>query len=240
MISISLNMKFWFDGQDNSTRLRNVEFCWPKLKKLTQFIKSKNINAECFLFDFSPDQYISDSIHIPYPLGDYKKAEKTNIILKNYVSNYDFFMMIDSDAFFYESDYDKLLEILQSLESGDVITFDLAKIDTTQSCVVDNIFYPEKANWSYAYAGDKERGPLNGYLGGLGGVYIVDTNLLINLGGFDEKYVGWGGEDGDMFGRIMYSDLPHQCKPQRSIAPFHLPHFCDYSNPKYSTRFINE
>ena len=39
MYSISLNMKFWDDGQANSTRIRNVLFCWEKLKELTLFLK---------------------------------------------------------------------------------------------------------------------------------------------------------------------------------------------------------
>jgi predicted glycosyltransferase involved in capsule biosynthesis len=240
MNSISLNMKFWDDGQTNSTRIRNVKFSWNELKKLTKYLQSNGINTESTLYDFSPEQIITDSIHIPFPLGVYKKAEKTNIILKE-KSNYNFFMMVDCDAFFHEEDYEKFHDLLIGLEKGDVVTFDLAKLnDNINEYIVDGFFDVSKADWSYAYSGPRDRGPLNGYIGGLGGVYLCDTNLLTSLGGFDEKYEGWGGEDGDMLSRIWSSSISHKFKPTKHFAPFHLPHFSDWGNIKYSKRFSNE
>ena len=237
MNSISLNMKFWDDGHPDSTRIRNVKFSWNELKKLTNYLKNNGINAESTLYDFSPEQIITDSVHIPYPLGVYKKAEKTNIILKD-KKNYDFFMMIDCDAFFYEQDYETLLNLIKGLNKGDVCTFDLAKLeDNVSDYIVDDTFIISKANWSYAYSGARENGPLRHHTGGLGGVYLSDTELLLSLGGFDEKYEGWGGEDGDMMGRIYYTDIPHSIKPTNTFAPFHLPHFSDWSNKHYSQRF---
>lgn len=236
--SISMNMKFWHDGQDDSTRLRNVKFCWPKLKELAIFLSSETeIITDSFLFDFSPEQIIEDSIHIPYPLGTYKISEKTNLMMKQQAS-YDMFMMVDSDAFFDQADYILLKNLWNEMTDKDVITFDLAKISDIQRCIKDNgSFDRSDAVWSYAYSGDMSNGPLKGYYGGLGGVYIINPKTALSLGGFDEKYVGWGGEDGDMFGRLMYSGQGLQIKPQNSFAPFHLPHFCDFSNPLYSNRF---
>ena len=240
MYSISLNMKFWDDGHPESTRIRNVNYSWGELKKLTNFLKENGIESVCNLYDFSVNQIVSDSTHISYPLGVYKKAEKTNIILKEQ-KNYDFFMMIDCDAFFHKDNYDMFLDIIKNLNKGDVITFDLAKLENdVDKYIIDNIFYPEKADWSYAYSGDKKNGPLNGYIGGLGGVYICDTNLLIDLGGFNEKYVGWGGEDGDMLDKIWYTSIPHSLKPVRHFSPYHLPHFSDWGNKLYNQRFENE
>jgi len=237
MNSISLNMKFLDDGHPDSTRIRNVKFSWNELKKLTNYLKNNGINAESTLYDFSPEQIITDSVHIPYPLGVYKKAEKTNIILKD-KKKYDFFMMIDCDAFFYEQDYETLLNLIKGLNKGDVCTFDLAKLeDNVSDYIVDDTFIISKANWSYAYSGARENGPLRHHTGGLGGVYLSDTELLLSLGGFDEKYEGWGGEDGDMMGRIYYTDIPHSIKPTNTFAPFHLPHFSDWSNKHYSQRF---
>ena len=83
MFSLSLNMKFWDDGQPDSTRIRNVKFSWNELKKLSSYLNANGITTEASLYDFSPEQIISDAIHISYPLGVYKKAEKTNIILKD-------------------------------------------------------------------------------------------------------------------------------------------------------------
>lgn len=233
-------MKFWDDGQPNSTRIRNVSFTWNELKKLSKYLNVNGITAEATLYDFSPEQLIPDSIHIPYPLGVYKKSEKTNIILKD-KKNYDFFMVFDCDAFFYVEDYEKLLELIKSLTNGDVCTFDLAKLnDNVSDFIIDNNFIIEKADWSYAYSGARENGPLRHHIGGLGGVYISDTNLLISLGGFDETYIGWGGEDGDMLSRIYYSEIKHMIRSTKNFAPFHLPHFSDYGNKHYSQRFIEK
>jgi predicted glycosyltransferase involved in capsule biosynthesis len=233
-------MKFWDDGQPESTRIRNVKFSWEKLKKFTSFLIKNGIDAKCTLYDFSPEQIILDSNHIPYPIGVYKKAEKTNIILKEQ-KEYDFFMMVDCDAFFDDPDYEKFLEIFINLNNGDVVTFDLAKLnDNVNEYIIDNKFNKEKADWSYAYSGNKSNGPLNGYIGGLGGVYLCDTKLLLELGGFDESYVGWGGEDGDMLSRIWSTTIHHTFKPIRNFAPFHLPHFSDWGNKLYNERFNNE
>jgi predicted glycosyltransferase involved in capsule biosynthesis len=240
MYSLSLNMKFWDDGQPDSTRIRNVKFSWNELKKFTSYLNNNGVKTNCSLYDFSPEKIIEDSIHITYPLGVYKKAEKTNIILKEQ-KDYDFFMMIDCDAFFHEDDYTNFLTLFKDLTKGDVITFDLAKLDSNiNDYIINNEFKIDNADWSYAYSGNRKNGPLNGYIGGLGGVYICDTNLLIELGGFDESYVGWGGEDGDMLSRIWSTTIPHQFKPIRNFSPFHLPHFSDWGNKLYNERFNNE
>ena len=52
MYSLSINMKFWDDGQPDSTRIRNVNFSWLKLKEFTSYLIEKGINAKCNLYDF--------------------------------------------------------------------------------------------------------------------------------------------------------------------------------------------
>ena len=49
MNSISLNMKFWDDGQPDSTRIRNVNFSWEELKKLSTYLNDNGINAKASL-----------------------------------------------------------------------------------------------------------------------------------------------------------------------------------------------
>ena len=234
--SLSMNMKFWHDGQNNSTRLENVKFCWPKLKDLANFVRTRtNIKIKESLFDFSVNQIIEDSIHISYSLGEYKISEKTNLMLK-YQSEYSMFMMLDSDIFFDNTDYDSFLNLLNNIEAHDIVTFDLAKLETKE-CIINGIFNKQIANWAYAYAGEKKNGPLNGRFGGLGGVYIINTSDALFTGGFDENYVGWGGEDGEMLDRMVKLNGFSFIKPQRSFAPFHLPHYCDFDNPHYANRF---
>ena len=241
MKKILLVMKFWTDGLPDSTRLRNTKFTWPKLKEFSVFLKKNDIDCEAKLYDFSPEKIIEDSIHIPYELGEYKKSEKTNVILKEN-NEFDFVFMFDSDAFFRVDDYEKVLEILKNLSDREIFTFDLAKLEDKNLNIIletGDVDY-EKNEWSYAYSGDRVRGPLCcGHKGNLGGVYLCDIKLIMENGGFDERYVGWGGEDGDMMGRIAYSGKPYRHESVGAFAPFHLPHFYDLSNEKYNKRFID-
>lgn len=236
---VLLTTKFWTDGIENSTRTRNVKYCYPKMKNLTNFLKKNGTNCELKLYDFSPEKIIEDSVHRPYPLGEYKKAEKTNLIIKEN-HDFDYMFMFDSDEFFVEEDFSKILEILKNLEKRKILTFDAAKLEQS---TIDKIVNNEKINFfeeqfSFAYSGAKENGPLHaGMSGGLGGVFICDLTLLSENNGFDESYVGWGGEDGDMLSRIMYSGKPYEIIPQRNFFPFHLPHFSDWGNEKYHKRF---
>ena len=238
MKKILLTMLFWTDGQSQSTRERNVKFTFPKIIDLTEFLNKNNIECEFKLYDFSPIKVIYDSIHIPYELGDYKRSEKINLILKQN-ENFDFVFMFDCDTFFNESNFLQILNIINNLEKGDIVTFDAAKLKEED---LDLIFktgnVDEKTtDWWYAYSGEKKYGPLNGRAGGLGGVFICDIDLILGNGGFDEKYVGWGGEDGDMLDRIINSKKLNRLTPTRDFAPYHLPHFVDLNNEKYNKRF---
>jgi len=238
MRKILLTMKFWTDGQENSTRIRNVNYTWKKLKKLKNFFLENNIECVANLYDFSPEKILEESIHIPFELGSYMKSAKTNKIIDSNL-DCDFMFMFDCDAFFLDEDFSSLLEVVRSLEDGNFVTFDLAKLGETETAsVIKNDFVDKSFDWSYAYSGSKNNGPLCcGHRGGLGGVYICDLNILRNLGGFSEKYVGWGGEDGEMIERINGSNLKYKQIPINKFVPFHLSHFYDWSNEKYSKRF---
>lgn len=232
-------MKFWTDNQLNSTRVRNVNYCFPKLIELEKFLKYKGIDCISKLYDFSPEKIFKQAEHRPYKLGEYKKAEKTNLIIKENL-DCDYIFMFDTDTFFVESDFEKIFDILYEIPKNRIYTFDLAKLDEETILKIERgeqiNFFEEHFN--YAYSGNKENGPLGGgSMGGLGGVYICDINLIKDNGWFDEKYIGWGGEDGDMLNRIMYSGKPYELKPVKSFSPFHLPHFLDWNNINYTKRF---
>ena len=235
-----LVMKFWTDGQPDSTRIRNVEFCFPKMVSLSNFLNENGVDSEAKIYDFSPNKIIQNSVFRPYPLGEYKKAQKTNVIMREH-PDFDYIFMFDCDAFFTEMDFGKVLTLLKDLPKRKIVTFDLAKlgeqtVDKIKNNIEFNIF---DEDWWFAYSGPKENGPLHaGISGGLGGVYLCDLDLLRENNGFDESYVGWGGEDGDMISRIMTSGKEYQILPQREFTPFHLPHFCDWTNEKYNKRFI--
>jgi len=239
-MTILFTMKYWWDGKEDSTRLRNVNFCWERLKELTNFLSENNINCKTKLYDFSPNKMIEDSIHIPYSLGDYKKAEKTNLIIKQN-DGLDYIVMFDSDAFFLNSDYQKILKIFSNLSKDEIYVFDLAKLNEKDTeKIVRNKIYDQQVkdfNFSYAWSGDKNRGPIKNRISGLGGVYICDMNILNRVGRFNEKYVGWGGEDGEIMDRIIKHGYRKNITPVRDFSPFHLSHFRDRQNKKYTQKF---
>lgn len=235
MSFISLNMVFWDDGKPDSTRIRNVEYTFPQLKKLTSYLLDNGVDATCSLYDFSPDRKTEDSTWIPFPLSEFRKSEKLNILIKE-KREHKFFCMFDCDCFIDPSDYTKMLEQIKNLSTGDIITYDLAKLGgDVNEYIIDGIFYREKTRWSYAYSGLMENGPLCGSMGGLGGVFICDTKLLCDVGGYNESYKTWGGEDGDLLDRIMISKKYKSIYPTRNFAPFHLEHFTDWGNKKYKS-----
>lgn len=235
MSFISFNMVFWHDGKENSSRVLNANYNWPQLKKLTSYLQNNGIDAVCNLYDFSPEKILQESNWKPFPLAEFRKAEKLNLILKEQ-ENHEFFSMVDCDCFFHLEDYSKILFQIKNLKKGDIITYDLAKLGGDVSeYIVDGIFIKDKAKWSYAYSGSRENGPLSSSFGGLGGVFICHTNLIIEVGGYDEKYKTWGGEDGDLLNRIINKKNYNTINPTRDFAPFHLEHFTDWGNKKYKS-----
>jgi len=127
-VRILLVMMFWWDGEENSTRLRNVYFAWKELKNLYSFLKTNHIDCVVKIYDFSPDKMLEESNHIPYSLGEFKKSEKINKILANN-KDFDFIFMFDGDVFFNKDDYCRVLDTIQQLNRGDIITFDAAKLE---------------------------------------------------------------------------------------------------------------
>lgn len=233
---VSMNMLFWDDCLDGKTRHSNVNFCWPKLKELNAFLQESGIDSEAKLFDFSHEKQISDAIHIPYPPKTFEKSKKINEILSQISAK--FCMIFDCDVFYDNQDYNLLLEQIRNLQPGDIITFDSGKLSGNPNEYINGLnFDREKADWRYAYSGAKENGPLHHHCGGLGGSYIVDCNLLNHTNGFDEKFKGWGAEDGDALDKIMNSGKKYQLKPTKNFASFHLPHEVDMANPLYANRF---
>lgn len=244
MNSIAMVMKYWWDGKRESTRLRNVEFCWRELQKLKTYLCEQNINVDCIMYDFSPERMIADAVHIPYPLGEYKRAEKINKILKILDGqNYEYMVIFDADLFIDPLDYEQFANILTTKINPDgVCLFDAAKLG--ESDTIDIVNQKQKnyksLSFAYAWSGSKVNGPLKGRTGGFGGLYIAPIKLLLKAGGYDEKFTGWGGEDNELLDRMLHSKSAivkrKNINSIRTMAPYHLSHLRDYSNSHYSKR----
>jgi predicted glycosyltransferase involved in capsule biosynthesis len=235
-------MPFWTDGNNNCSRTRNAQFTSRQIKKLSSFLCDKGMECSYRVYDFSPSQIILDSIHIPYPPKAFEKSKKINKILQDLANeNCDFIIFMDSDLFIAPEDYDSFLDIAINLQKNQIALFDLAKLgedDTAKIAKEEKVSF-KSLHYSYAYSGKKEYGPLKGSVGGLGGLFIAPVKLLLSVGGYDEKFKGWGGEDNDLLTRLLNQKklTIKNTKSIKSFAPYHLNHLRDLSNPLYAKRF---
>lgn len=215
-------MIFWTDGQENSTRERNVKLTWDYLKKMVTYFNQQNIPSTATLYDYSPEKIIEDAVHIPYPLGIYKRAEKLNGIIHQ-LPDEDYVCLMDCDVFIHRSQWDNLGRLLQSMRYEIGYFFNFAKLESDSNFKnLDNV----SLQYPHAFAFTK------GYTGGFGGFHLTSVRAIKDVGSYDEKFTTWGGEDGDLMDRY-YTKFIRKGISEKEILPFHLPHFEDRSNILY-------
>jgi hypothetical protein len=223
MRTLDINMVFWTDGLQNSTRVKNVLYTIEEAKRLTNFL-SKEINCNFKVFDYSETRVISDSIHIPYPKGVFKKSEKINHILSNCSS--EMFSIIDSDCFVNNNDYEKLLKLVLDNWLNSCITFDVLDFSVEGTNKILN----EKHNPNLLNTTSR----FPGRAGGLGAFFITNTENLKKHGGFDTKFTTWGGEDGFIYDQIDRDGAIKKIPVKNDfIKLYHLWHFSDRENINY-------
>lgn len=211
---------FWDDGSGKPDRLRNAKFSINNNSKLVEFLNKNGCDVTYKIYDFSPEKLIVNSTHIPFKLGEYKRSEKINIVLNTI--NSDFFSVIDSDCFFYSSNYYDILTLYNTLDIDNVYNFDWRKLNDIESLDFLNNTYTPTSNWNYAMGNDQ--------VGGLGAFFIVPTNKLKQIGGFNEQIITWGGEDGEVLDRLL-KITKRICI--YDISPIHIPHYTDWGNKLY-------
>lgn len=237
-------MRFWTDNRPESSRNRNADTCWRQLQFLKTYLtEEKKLDVRVLLFDFSETPQFSYSTHHPFDKESYQLAAKTNKILEyNHSNNIDVMMVLDADLFFSSSDFENVYQTLASVKTGDICTFDALNIKYEQissfqnKCI--NIVPENIISKKYFYSPFPDRGPLWGCGGGLGGCFILQTELLQSIGGFNEEYKAWGGEDGDALDRIWGLRFKRKIslRPQRSYCPYHIDHFRDFRNVNYKNK----
>jgi hypothetical protein len=226
MKSLDINLMFWTDNQPESTRFRNVKYAISELKNLTEYLNNF-IKCNYYIYDYSPEKIIEESIHIPYPPSVYKRSEKINNILNNTTS--DLISIIDSDCFICREDYEQLAKLITESPTETCFTFDVLDLNSPD---VDKII-KENAN------------PLNfectsrfpGRSGGLGAFFITNTKNLKSHNGFNTNFTTWGGEDGEIYDKIFNDGTIVKKRCTRDVLRlFHLPHFSDRENINYFNR----
>lgn len=218
-------MTFWTDGLENSTRERNIKFTWPYLKNMTKHLQSKGIECECRLYDYSPEQLIPDAIHIPYPLGTYKRAEKLKNIIDSLPDD-SYICGIDADVFIYKTEWDSLAQILQNLKPnvGEFFNWKGVDLPEIQRFNFDTLEVDVMSAFSYFFT--------IGHSGSFGAFYIAHVKAIKDAGNFNPNYKVWGGEDDDMLGRYMKNNTIRRTRLV-DIWPIHMHHHVDRDNPLF-------
>jgi hypothetical protein len=211
MTKITFNILYW-NGSDSETRLKNVEYCWKKINKFSDYSNSKGMSIVPLLFDFSETNELPGSIHIPYKNGEFKKSEKINKVIEyNYLHNKpDIFCFLDNDVFFLESEYDKLID--------ELINFDMSSMKTCGVLDIQNSGQIDFPNNSFSAINIDIKPRL---MNGLGAFYIIGFDNIFKTGGFDERFTCWGGEDDEIGYRLNRNGIR---KEYTKIQLFHLPH----------------
>lgn len=218
---INFCMAFWTDGQENSTREYNVKLTWNYLKQMIEFLNRNEVMCSAKLFDYSPEKIIDDAIHIPYPLGVYKRSEKLNNIIYSLPDD-EYVCLMDCDVFIHRMYWSKLKTLLQDVKYESGYFFNFAKFDILQVNNLDEITLNHPHNLAFA----------KGNVGGFGGFHITSVKAIKDVGAYDTKFTTWGGEDGHLMDRY-YQRFLRIGISEEEILPFHLPHFSDRSNILY-------
>lgn len=215
-------------------RKENSIISWKELKKLTDYLKKKGLDVNCYLFEFGKEFFFEDSIKIDYHLDFFEKSKKINQIINHEVnSKCNLFCLMDSDLFFSEKQYEEIYKHILDLSTTDqkiFFTYNLRDIDQTNRIEIINhkdttINYDvlnnseDKLSWRHSWGA-----------GVLGGFFIVPMNELKQVGGFNENFLTWGGEDDEAQVRIK-----SLCswEPQLNFGPYHLWHPKNETDRKY-------
>ena len=114
-MKLSINIPYWHTSED---RYNGLLFVIGKINKFLFELKKHNIDCVFNIFDFSEVKKIENSIHIPYPISEYRRAEKINHIIKYNCDNIcpEIFCLFDSDIFFDEESYVNIVDLINKFD----------------------------------------------------------------------------------------------------------------------------
>lgn len=226
--SINILIPYWDMGCE--IRKQNTTICWQETKKMVSYLKSKDLNISCHLFEFGKTNNFEDSIKIDIELDYYELSKKRNICINHSVNNTaNYIAFIDSDCFFSPSQYDVIYNDIINLFKLEnyYYTYNLIDIDENQK---SNIVVNNTIDYNLLekeYSNFKWRHPTG--IGTLGGFFISPLKQLKEIGGFNENFLTWGAEDDEAHVRLK-SLLNWEPK---IYGPYHLYHPKNLNNTKY-------
>lgn len=222
-------------------RKENTTICWKELKKLTDNFKENGIDIKSYLFEFGENFIFEDSIKIDMKLDFYERSKKINVVINHEVNNdCDFISIMDSDTFFSPNQYEKLMKDILELETKNqriFYTYNLLDINEhSRNFIIDfdavELKYEELEQHKDSFSWRHSWGA-----GTLGGFFIVPTKELKMIGGFNENFLTWGGEDDEAHQRMK-----NLCSwvPKLFEGPHHLFHPKNENDTKYYVRVYSD
>jgi len=208
-MKISINIPFWYSKED---RLNNLKISFKSLRNLQKYLKENGLDVDINVFEFSEErQCFGDSVYLPIGKG-YSKSIRLNYALKwlKHNKKVDIVSFIDSDCVIDSKDYPKVLEQFTNFDKSKYYCNNLTKLDKKEYFNIETL----TVGGFYAFIN-------SGIINGLGGMWICDFDTLYEIGGFDERYTGWGREDEDAGKRLYLKGLEFK---QLDFKVYHLPH----------------
>jgi hypothetical protein len=224
-MKVSIFSVFW--SNNNQERLRNINFTKQKIEELCSFINQRGIETTYTIFDFSMQKNIENSIHLPYNPLLYHRSKKVNMSIKYLLTkqNPTIICQLDSDIFVDESYYENFYNLLLNVKTNEFYIAQVLDIDENSLNNFD--FINNKVNIQSLNC--KPR-----FITGLGAVFITTISNIIEIGGFDERFEIWGGEDDDLADRLLRNGK------ERKVCQFnyyHLPHQSLESDAKKNKKY---
>ena len=222
---ISINIPFWYNKED---RLTNLKGSFKSLRNLQKYLISNGLDVEINVFEFSEEkQCFGGSVYLPVEKG-YNKSIRLNYALKWLKQNrsVDIVSFVDSDCVVDTKDYPKILEQFTNFDKSKYYCNNLTKLDKKEYFNLEQLTLEP----FYTFVN-------SGIINGLGGMWICDFDTLYEIGGFDERYTGWGLEDEDVGKRLYLKGLEFQ---QLDFKVYHLPHELDISKKDNTLRDIQK
>ena len=155
-----------------------------------------------------------DAVHIPFPTGSFRKAEKINAVIDhNRPVNPDYIGISDADLVIRDEDFDLLVEHMKCFRDD---RYYVCEVDDVQEESDIDFLHGEFRTHDLCV---KPRERL--YTADLGGLFFAPFRAMDRSGVFDERFTVWGGEDNAASFKLQECGL----KPTPLlIRPLHLPH----------------
>lgn len=179
---------------ESTERKENFKFSLFQLKKLVSFLTEKGLECSIYPYCFGREK-IENSFHINLKELNYHRSFKINYVLKSIIADEiqpDIFCCLDSDIFILEQDYEKFLNYINNTNFKN--TFLTAKWYDS--------FSREDFNFNdYTYSSNIRVETIRS--SDASGFFLVDFEILKFIGGYDERFTVWGGEDNDIAKRLQ-------------------------------------